>query len=1165
MSSLQTAYDSLSANTIPPFATSPSLLPAKPKSTLRNRFFAGFGAMLRGHQQGREDSAAETKVNEERLDEFIKLCGAPVFTPEKVEALAGYRNGTKMLNGRAGNLILHYVATGRIYGEDYLRLRYLILLEVICKGMRYGDYDQVIFEGTEDYVAECTQLSIQGVLLRGEGAMALIDAALISGTGNRRNTSPKNLLLQQEWKWVQAHWEQHAGLMNPADPEQAAAIPAYITIRAAGANRRGNDATPSVDPPAYYAEVLKLRPATRRALFTMLVSMENYEYNLDKKMMSDKDLWRKDAGWDAAKLTDVVKLLQKKGRHYRDNLPGVLVPPIRKILKERSTGAKELYLALAELYELLRNGYNEKKTVPNLLKLYAIEGEKLGPKTTVATYEQLCLVGAPLSNGGYTNYGNSLFHDMLRNGFTLLSTHVDCDIISVKQQGLQAILDFHVKEEKLQLEFASEEPEPLLKKINEVLVARGIGYQLTLMNKGQKKYQSPQGFWDFGKYQLVLVNKETATALNGTIATITLMGFPKLTQTLPAFLLTLKEAQRQQITRNKVVDLENDPAFGILSTVLKDIPKKEEWAKIVGHCQQYPIDSKPAKGWVKTSGEYFDKLGGNDFSTGLITIIDKLIPQTEWFRADAKLRILRGLTWCCRLGGGSAEIYALQRVATKAYRKVPGGPINAKLGNVALESLVAIGSLPAYGTMNNMETKATYSVFRRAVTSRKKKFTALLKQFTPEELDERSIPDFGFVDGLRTVAAGEYKAIFLPVGLKVKLEWETAAGKRQKSVPATLKTEQAALVKSLKAEAKNIGETLVAQATRLERGYLSQKRWAVANWETLLFQHPLMHLLASHLIWQCGDQSFTIHGQQLVGHDGKALTLAAEEVTLWHPAAAPTAETLAWRNYLFAQQIQQPFKQAFREVYILTPAEEITHDHSLRFANHFLRGRTLYSVGKNRGWTVGYQEAPHKYLPEADLTVAYNVEGEPLFGDCLSRELTFFRGKQHYGNHRLPVAEVPAVVLSEIMRDVDLFVAVAGIVADAPMAGTLDDARRNYWHEVSTGKRSNSQQVAVRRDLLERILPLTKLRKVARLEGNFLHVDGKVRNYTINLGTGHSFLKPNDQYLCIVPGTSRAANGVWLPFASEDRTLTMILSKAFLLAADEKITDRTILAQLQRS
>ena len=54
-------------------------------------------------------------------------------------------------------------------------------------------------------------------------------------------------------------------------------------------------------------------------------------------------------------------------------------------------------------------------------------------------------------------------------------------------------------------------------------------------------------------------------------------------------------------------------------------------------------------------------------------------------------------------------------------------------------------------------------------------------------------------------------------------------------------------------------------------------------------------------------------------------------------------------------------------------------------------------------------------------------------------------------------------------------------------------------------------------------------------------------------------MEPNDQYLCIVPDSrTRSANEpVYLPFEG-DATLSIILSKALLLADDTKIKDPVI-------
>ncbi|MBZ5618694.1 MAG: hypothetical protein LAQ69_08230 [Acidobacteriia bacterium] len=58
-------------------------------------------------------------------------------------------------------------------------------------------------------------------------------------------------------------------------------------------------------------------------------------------------------------------------------------------------------------------------------------------------------------------------------------------------------------------------------------------------------------------------------------------------------------------------------------------------------------------------------------------------------------------------------------------------------------------------------------------------------------------------------------------------------------------------------------------------------------------------------------------------------------------------------------------------------------------------------------------------------------------------------------------------------------------------------------------------------------------------------------------------MEPGSRYLCIVEGFSTKATprSLSLPF-EEDHTLSLILSKAFLLADDLKIKDQAILRQL---
>ncbi len=94
-----------------------------------------------------------------------------------------------------------------------------------------------------------------------------------------------------------------------------------------------------------------------------------------------------------------------------------------------------------------------------------------------------------------------------------------------------------------------------------------------------------------------------------------------------------------------------------------------------------------------------------------------------------------------------------------------------------------------------------------------------------------------------------------------------------------------------------------------------------------------------------------------------------------------------------------------------------------------------------------------------------------------------------------------------------------------------------------------------RREVLQRLVPKLKIAAQCSFEDKFLVVRGQRHTYKIHLGSGNILRSPNDRYLCIVPARGKAAaDSAFLPFEG-DGVLSAILSKALLLAADDKITD----------
>lgn len=157
------------------------------------------------------------------------------------------------------------------------------------------------------------------------------------------------------------------------------------------------------------------------------------------------------------------------------------------------------------------------------------------------------------------------------------------------------------------------------------------------------------------------------------------------------------------------------------------------------------------------------------------------------------------------------------------------------------------------------------------------------------------------------------------------------------------------------------------------------------------------------------------------------------------------------------------------------------------------------------------------------------------------------------------IIDVPPLVFTEAMRDVDLFVGVTSIATDPQWADRGEDRFSMYWHRTAVAELTPSAQV--RRDALARLLPRMAIADRVDLAERYLRVRGNLRAYRIHLGSGNIMMEPDDRYLCIVAARSQTGR-LHLPF-DDDPMLATILSKAIMLAADDRITDPTVLSQLR--
>ncbi|MFF4272112.1 DUF4132 domain-containing protein [Streptomyces sp. NPDC001536] len=423
----------------------------------------------------------------------------------------------------------------------------------------------------------------------------------------------------------------------------------------------------------------------------------------------------------------------------------------------------------------------------------------------------------------------------------------------------------------------------------------------------------------------------------------------------------------------------------------------------------------------------------------------------------------------------------------------------------------------------------------------------------------------GFDDDgvLRREAGGGYTAIVTVIE-SAELTWEKD-GRPLKSVPAPVRRDHPDLVKELRDLVKRVDIQLGTLARALEGGFTVDAVHPYGWWRAELAGHPLARSVVRRLIWEIE----VAPGQwRAVLPSTEDLPDAPDDasVRLWHPIRADADTVRTWRDRLVDGQLRQPFKQAFREIYRLTPAEEETRVHSLRFAAHLVHYRRMFALFRARGWAsrllgpwdAGDGDAAVRTLGAGEWQVAFShTYVDWADGDGVaSTDRVRFERRVAGAWREAPLAEVPPLVFSEAMRDVDLFVGVTSIAADPHW--TEQGPARAYWERAGFAELSESAEA--RRDALARILPRLKIADRCTLDGRFLVVRGDLRTYRIHLGSANILMEPDDSYLCIVPSRAKVGGKVFLPF--EDDRLTVILSKALLLAADTEITDPSIRSQI---
>lgn len=355
-----------------------------------------------------------------------------------------------------------------------------------------------------------------------------------------------------------------------------------------------------------------------------------------------------------------------------------------------------------------------------------------------------------------------------------------------------------------------------------------------------------------------------------------------------------------------------------------------------------------------------------------------------------------------------------------------------------------------------------------------------------------------------------------------------------KAVPGALAKH--ADVKALKETVTDLRRQASGVRSALEAALIRGDTWSSDELRSIMGNPIVAPRLAALVLLSDGVSGLLDEdGSQLVAVDGARHELAAlGAVAIAHPLELWRAGVLpAWRETIVARRVAQPFKQVFREFYEPGAAERAG---ASRWQGYEIdRGRAAALLG-GRGWKLDHDQPSTR--TEHRLGLVAELETDPSLGGAIdpgpaSIDGLSFRDAGSYAG--IDPADVAPRFFSEVQRDVDLAVSVAGARGSAMLAES-------------------------RAALVVTTVAALGVPNV-RVDGGAVHVTGARAAYELDLASGAARVAGGATLVLPISSTDLAR--VFLPHADEDPRTAELLATVLLLADDDRIDDPAILEQLR--
>lgn len=654
-----------------------------------------------------------------------------------------------------------------------------------------------------------------------------------------------------------------------------------------------------------------------------------------------------------------------------------------------------------------------------------------------------------------------------------------------------------------------------------------------------------------------------------------------------------------------------EPWADMMHSELENLPTEEQasWDALLEHLPS--TTSKPSKRWQKKARTLLEEVGEESVRAGLIRWLPHVGERATmsfegrpaWdalatIPGERNEELLRGMIWLSILVSDETLSAIIGELAMACYKKLPNfGPRCPKLGNACIYALGQMKELSSVGQLWRLEQRIPYASAQRMITQAIEG-AAERHELSVEDMEELSVPTFGLdMQGKMTRELGDWRfELSLDDAQQVSTQWvrELVNGQAQlfsllggeqevrQNVPRKVRSEHAEELDELTASARELEKIIHVQRDRIEGFYTQPRDWSIQPWLARYIEHPVVSRHARRLIWTIEEPGQP--REQVIWHEDRLVNVSDEvidplfldpqtRVELWHPLDSTLSEVEAWRAWLFAHRVTQPFKQAHREVY--EPSGNGTALDACFIQEvpaRVLKQHQFAALCKQKSWSCKLQGTwevgpmPRREFASFGTSAMFGVHA------LSDKALTTRAGAYVYvmGNHvrfiddeerALSLASIDPVLFSEVMRDVELFVHVAGITEEQ-LDEVLLEALEVRGVEISRRDEHMSGAARIRREVLSRLLPEYGWGDRCELDGVLLKVRGQDQDFTVHLGTGivrdeQRRVFDVDEYRAKVSASSAAVLSPWLPFEGDGMLLTL-LQRAWLLATGSRAKRRVV-------